>query len=669
MASQFPSSGSPDQEKDRIEALKKKLYSPNQPLQQEKHRHILHPNKAVAPDRWQQKVAGVDGADGSDGSTESASSSVSDLLSEDVAQSYAPLFKKVFLFALVFFLVAASIAAVVFFRGSNVVSPNNINIALRGPVSIPAGEPLAVDVTVTNGNPSELLLADVVVTYPPGARQAKDLSSPLVSERIPVGTLASGQAYTLSIDPVLYGQENSQQDIKVSFEYRIPGSTAIFVKDKDYPIFIGSSPIVVNVSGVKEVIANQDVTFDVDVKSNSTQLIKNLILKAEYPFGFQFENATPDPSPDNATWKIGDMPAGGETHILLKGKLSGQDGEQRVFRFSVGIADQTDPTTINGLISDLSQTVAIKQPFLGVDITLDEDPSSVHVVQGGASIRGQITWQNNLSVPLNDVTLQLKVGGDILNRDNVSADRGFFRSIDNTLIWDKTTVAELASVPPQSGGLLQFTLATADVSVKNNAFYRKPTITLDASVQGSRLSDTNVPEEINSTISKTIKVVSAPRVAARLVRTVGPFINTGPLPPQAEHESTYTVIWTASNSFNTVNGTVVTATLPNYVTWLGKVAPSGVDVTYNAEKHQIVWNIGDLPAGTGYASAGKEVDFQVSILPSVSQADTIPVVLQPVQLTGTDSFTGTTVQYTGQALDTQISTDPSYVFGQEKVTK
>ncbi len=634
---------------DHIDELKSQLYSKNfQPTSY--RRKVLHDQKINTPSDWQNENQGD--------------------LHEDTAETYTPIFKKVLLFALVFFLVAAGIAIAVFVRGTNVVSPNNIDITMQGSVSTPAGEAFPVDIQITNNNPTDLLLSDLVVTYPESTRLASDQVTPLITERIPVGTLPTGKSSHVSIDPVLFGQENSQQNIKVSLEYRIPGSASIFVKNKDYPVFIGTAPISITVDSVKETVSNQDVQFDVHVKSNSTSIVKNVLLKAEYPFGFSFESSNPDPaSPDNTAWNIGDISPGTDRHIIVVGRMTGQDGEERDFHFSLGLADQDNPTAINAIIANLTQPLAIKQPFLGVDILLNDDNSSVFTAQGGDAVRGEVSWQNNLNVPVTDASIKIKLAGKILDTKNILVEQGFFSSSDNTMTWDKTTVPELASIAPHAGGKLQFTLASLQSSVENNAYFRKPSINLDASVSGRRLGDRNVVEDINSTVSKTIRIATAPHITSRAVHTVGPFINTGPIPPVVDQNTTYTIIWTASNSFNTVNGATVSASLPNYVGWLGKVSPAGADVKYDQQKHQVIWNVGTLAAGAGYSSAAPEAYFQVSFLPSVSQLESSPEILGAPTLSGTDSYTSSVVQNVGQALDSTFATDPAYNYGDGRVTK
>jgi zona occludens toxin (predicted ATPase) len=58
--------------------------------------------------------------------------------------------KKLLGFSFVLLIIAIAFAAYVTYSGTNLVSNNNIDINLVGPVTSPAGEELSLDVDVTN---------------------------------------------------------------------------------------------------------------------------------------------------------------------------------------------------------------------------------------------------------------------------------------------------------------------------------------------------------------------------------------------------------------------------------------------------------------------------------------------------------------------------------------
>lgn len=575
--------------------------------------------------------------------------------------------KKILAIVSVFFVLALGFAGYTFYTGSNFVSNNNIDIKLLGPVTSPAGEELSLDVDITNRNTTNLILADLVITYPEGTRNADDRVTNMTQDRIPLGVIEQGRTVRQTIRSVLFGEENSKKNIKVSLEYRIEGSNNIFVKDKQYPIFIGSSPIAVNVESATEVVPEQENEFRITIRSNSSSIIKGLIFKAEYPFGFDFVSAVPSTAGDNTTWILGDIKPGEEREIVLRGRILGGELQERVFRFYTGTEDATDKMAIGTVFVNNSTAITLKKPFLSADISLDGKTDSVYVARAGEGIQGEITWQNNLDVPINDAVIQARITGPMLDKASIEGNQGFYRSVDNTIVWDNSTIKDLAEIKSGDVGRLQFSFAALKPSTENNSTFRRESLKVELSIRAKRLNEDKVPQEVVSNVMRTVKIASDLSLTTRLVRNVGPFVNTGPLPTMPEQASTYTVLVSLKNSYNSVKDVVYTATLPQYVEWLGQTYPTNSPVTYNADKRQISWQVGDLQPGTGFAQSAKEFAFQVSFLPSVGQVGSTPVIITNQRIAGKDNFTGQISEKTVDELDIKIETDPKFRFGDDKV--
>ena len=194
-----------------------------------------------------------------------------------------------------------------------------------------------------------------------------------------------------------------------------------------------------------------------------------------------------------------------------------------------------------------------------------------------------------------------------------------------------------------------------------------PSVDLALSAKANRVSESNVPEEVDSSISKNILISSNVALSGQLVRTTGPFPNTGPIPPRAEQQTTYTVLWTIYNTSSTLDGVQVAAILPPYVKWLGAVSPQSADVSYNSSSGQITWNIGNVSA---YATNGSEqVAFQIGVTPGVDLVGQAPIIVGGASLVARDDFTGAHLTSNIQSMTTRFSTDPAFTDGNETVTQ
>ena len=148
--------------------------------------------------------------------------------------------------------------------------------------------------------------------------------------------MPAGWATSTSFSAIIFGEENVQKEITVTLTYSVKGSSAVFTKEQSYDVLINSSPVAVTVSSFSSVTSGQAFDMTVDVKSNSQNTLKNIVMKAQYPFGYSFASANLPPLSDHATWKIGDIPPGGDRSVIIHGTLQGEDTDTRSFRFSVG---------------------------------------------------------------------------------------------------------------------------------------------------------------------------------------------------------------------------------------------------------------------------------------------------------------------------------------------
>lgn len=579
-------------------------------------------------------------------------------------------YAKILIVSFVFFLGASSFAFYKFYNGLNSVSADNIEVMVMGPISVSGGEKLSLDIKVYNNNKIDLKSASLQVDYPEGARSSEDLKTEFKRSRDIIGDIPRGESASKRVEAILFGEEKSKKEIKVTIEYRIQGSSAIFYKEKTYEVAISDSPVNIELSGLKEVNSNQLTDFTVTVASNSSNPIRNLLLKAEYPLGFVFSSSDESPiNSNNEVWQIGDLFPREKKSVKIYGKLAGQDGEEKVLRFTIGIAGDKDEQAIATPLVTSIATISIKKPFIGIELALDGSSAGDYVSKSGRIIRADVFWKNNLAIPIQDAEILVKFKGDILNKSSVSVDGGFYRSVDNTVIFNKSNNPSLSLISPGQSGNLSFSFGVLNSYSGGEILFKNPSLSLDIIASGKRLQGGNVPQEVLYSATKVVKVVTDTRLNSRAVYSVGPFQNTGSIPPKVDKETTYTVIWTVINTSNKVKNAKVSATLPIYAKWLSKMAPEGENISYNVQNSEIVWELGDIEAGAGIDSHAREVAFQISFLPSVSQIGSSPIILNGAVLTGADEFTSVRIEDARPALDISLKTDPDFKYSDDKVVQ
>jgi hypothetical protein len=516
------------------------------------------------------------------------------------------------------------------------------------------GEDFPMVIGVTNRNTSPLELVDLIVEYPKGA--ASDSSQDTERFRESIGTISAGAVHNESLKIVLFGQQGDIREIKISIEYRIAGSNAIFVKDKLFDVTINSSPISLSMDAPTGISPNQIVTLNVKETLNSTKPLSGMLIKLDYPFGFQFQSAIPAPTYDNDVWDLGELDPGVNHNITITGKMVDVfEGEQKTFHVTSGSQSTTDKSIIGVIFNSVEQTISIQKPFIEAKLYINGLYQSEYASDTMTPISGQIRWVNNLDTKVNDVQISAKITGNALDRRSIDPQQGFYNSIDNSITWNKDFDSKFAEINPGDSGSVSFKflpLSSVD-SISD------PSINIEVSISGKEPLEGNITQAVNSTDSQIIRITSVLGLATKILYYSGPFTNTGPVPPVAEKETTYTVNWSLSNTTNSISNALVTSSLPPWVRFVGPISPSSEDLTYSSDSRQIVWNIGSIPKNVNTFGKSREVSFQVALLPSLSQVGSSPTLINNAVLTGYDDFAKVNIKVNRNFLNTILTNDPN----------
>lgn len=541
--------------------------------------------------------------------------------------------------SLAFFVIAVGIAGLIIFSGSNTVSTKNVDINVTGPTEIGAGSTLSLQVVITNRNAVPMQLTDLIVEFPQGTRSDIDVSRDLPRIRESIGTIQPGASVNRTIRATVFGTAGNDLTVRASAEYRVPSSNAIFVAETKYIAKINQAPAAITVDALKEAVSGQMATFSITLTSNAPQILSDVLLIAEYPPGFSFDSSSPNPASRSSVWSLGDVEPGGKRTITIKGVFTGEDGDSRVLHLTAGTKKANTDDTIVAPLATSELALTVTKPFISVALNLAGDVDDTHTIQRGKEVTGTVTWVNNLPVRVQNVQITLSFDGAILDRASVKAQDGFYSSNNTSILWSKSTDPRLADVAPGDSETLPFSFMTLPLS---SGTFRNPQIKLSVNVEGLRQSETNVPVTVRSSAATDLFVASDLALTSSLSHAGG----TGPIPPKADTETTYTVSWTASNSVNALANVSASAVLPSYVRFINSPA-SGV--SYNASSRVVTWNVGDVAA-----AQAKTASFQIGFTPSLSQVGSLPVLISDQRVYGYDRFVrggveGTALQLTSGA--------------------
>ena len=633
----------------RIEEMKTKLNNKNYEASNERHNSFVYKVNRDVPDSWgEKKNEGFN--------------------FEEKFFKKTSMFKKFFIYSIIFFVLALSYAAYMFFAGGNTVSNDNIDIAILGNTFTAGGEELPLQIEITNKNNSALELADLLVEYPKSS--SADLTGETERLRDSLGTIPSGGIKSDNIKVTLFGEQGSIRPIKISLEYRVEGSNAIFVKEKPYEVTISSAPIDLTMDAPAEASPNQDITLNIKSTLNATKAASQILIRLDYPVGFQFESAMPAPSFGNNVWSLGDLSPGAERDISVVGKmLDVSDGEEKTFHVFSGSQSDSDKSVIGIVFNSLGQTVLIKKAFIEAKLIINGVDQREYAVDSNSIVSGSINWVNNLDTKVTDLEIRAKLSGNALDRKTINADQGYYNSSIDTIIWDKNSESKLAEINPGDSGSVEFSVSPLSLFSAQGGLLLEPTINIDISISAKQPMEGNEIKSLTNSESKIVRVISNIGLSAKALYYSGAFTNTGAIPPKVEKETTYTIVWSLSNTANNISGTQVVATLPSWTRFIGPVSPPSEDLTYNATTRQITWNVGGVPKGTGITGPDRDVSFQIGFTPSLSQVGTMPTLINDATLTGHDDFAKVDVRVNQMSLNTLLRDDPTFVATGAKVVE
>ncbi len=556
--------------------------------------------------------------------------------------------------ALVFFMLASGVAAYLFFSGSRSVSTNNVSITIKGPTTIAGGDTVSLLLSVVNNNPAPIEDANITLTFPAGTRSASNVLTSLTHDTENLGTITAGGRVERTVKVVLFGGQGDVISIPAALQFRTVGSNAIFVKKSSYTLSVVATPLSVSVDAPPETVPGQPYSLTATVRSNATAPLAGVVLRVYYPTGFTPTNTSIKPVGNS--FVIGTLEPGAVSIVKITGTIAGQNGEQRVFRFAVGTTDGTSDSSIAVDYMKQTTTVNITKPFLATSLNINGSSADQAVIAANTRTSVSLAWTNTLDVPITNANITVSLSGASFDPSSVSVVRGQYQSSNKTIVFSRDSDASLGMLAPGAQGVGTFTFsAIPPVQTASSSPSGSPIITISVTVSGQRTGQSNVPEVVTSSVTKTIKVATAMSLDAYALHSTGPFTNTGPVPAVANQTTTYTVVWNASNTTSDIAGGVVSANLPSDVQFIKAVQSANSPIVYDSGEHTITWNIGDLGARSSTQTA-----FQVAVTPSTSQQGAAMQLVAPATLSAFDRFAQVSVSVTSNPVTTDLSRDPSY---------
>ncbi len=517
----------------------------------------------------------------------------------------------------------------------NVVSSSNIDMTLEMTPYVEGGETVPVSFTLFNRNKASLQEASVTLVYKQGIGSQDEQEK--VHEKRDIGIINSSDYKNQSFNVVLYGSEAEKRDLTLKLEYKVAGSNAVFSKVITTSTVLKTPPIAVHVDGPKILSIGQNGTFVITVKNNSATTSLPSVLQMTLPNTFTVVSQEPRANSKGIIWNIPPIASGKYSTTTITGYLNGKEGETTSMKALIG-AEGDNRTSVGVVYSSQTIDIKLRSSPLNFAVDMDTESGTTGSLRYGDRATLVITYANTSDIALQDVSIKLLITGDAPIFKTIDPTSGYYDSTKQTITWDKTILPELGTIPPNSNGT--FRVVIPIVTSGNNS----PKLKIALSGAGS----SQASEDVVATLSKTWIVQGSATINAETKYKNSTLMNTGPIPPEPNKETTYTTHLTVSAQNALVN-TKVSFILPTYVTWKNTTSDSS-KISYDSKTRTVTWSIGDLGA-----EKMTTADINLGVKPSQSHVGQMPSITSGIVLEADEEISHAHLRTTISALNTFLS--------------
>ena len=540
-------------------------------------------------------------------------------------------------YAILFVTAALSIAGFWVWQ-KNVFSTSNVKLEILVPENVTMGQEITYVVKWKNIGEIQLENVTLVFEYPEGSlpSEGEDLRITKAVEDI-----NPGQEVSLRLSARLFGKENEVKEVKASLSYTPRNLSASFRSETTATSVISFVPLSFELDIPSRMEAGQQFDVTLNYFSNSDYPLSDLRIQIDYPEGFTFRSASPPPLGENE-WDVGVLNRAEGGRITIQGVLDGSVQEVKLFEAVLG----SWKSGMFTVMRETTKAVQITKPRLLLTQTVNSSPN--YVVSRGDTLHYEVFFRNPTDRILENLFLVITLDGRAFDLDSIKLDTGRFQRGDNSIIWEAKDVSRLRFLGRGEEGKVEFW-----VNVKDEIETFSP--------QDKELVLKNRVLLSEASVEFELKLSAGIDIEQRGFFQDDVFGNQGTHPISVGQRNTYTIIWQAKNHYNDVQSSRVKAKLSLGVELTGKIFPANSTLTFDSVSREIIWEIGDLPAGTGVFEElpAPFLAFQIAFTPTIIHRGKAAELVGEARITGEDLFVDQLVSSVDEAIDTTLPDDPT----------
>lgn len=540
-------------------------------------------------------------------------------------------------FQVIVALLALAVGAVGFWLWQkNTYSKEILRLEIIAPEDAAMGEEISYVAKYKNNGDVRLERPVLIFEYPAGAVPAQGQDTRITQS---LDDIYPGQERTFSFAARLFGKEGEVKEAKAQLQYTPRNLNALFESETTAATRISHVPLTFELDLPSRMESGQEFSFALNYFSNSEYPLSDLRIKMEYPEGFAFKTASPSPIGESE-WDIGLLNKTEGGRISIAGTLQGEVREAKIFKATLGMWKEGTFT----LLKEATKGVEIASTRLIISQEVNGSPG--FVASPGDTLHYVVSFKNVSEKTLENLFLVVALEGRPFDLASVKPGSGIFQQGDNSIVFESKNVSKLRFLGKGEEGKVEFWVNAKEewetFSPQDKDFVLRDRIILS-----------DATEEFEVKVNSKLEIEQSAFFADEV------FGNQGPMPPQVGVPTTYTVAWQARNLYNDARNAKVRAVLPAQVGLTGSVFPEGAPLTFDPVSREVVWEAGDLSAGTGPFETPPSVAFQVRLVPTASQQGKAAQLIGEARIQADDVFVERTLSATDSPVDTRLPDDSS----------
>jgi hypothetical protein len=544
---------------------------------------------------------------------------------------------------------------------------DRVEIFFEGPKEVDSTQVTKYIIHYKNNNRATLKNAEIQLTYSENFQPIDNVNLKFLSNsssRIFIGDVKPKSEGTAELKGIFYAPKDYPVYLYGSIHFVPSNGTAELSMDGQIGVNITAAPVVLNVTAPEQTVGGYDVTYVIDYENIDVKRVSDAQVRVDFPQGFQFSTAQPMPSEQDSIWYIGNLEANQGGKITIQGQLNGDENENKKITVSLG------------RLGDDGKFVVFNKQEFGTNIVLPVltikqslDGNSDNIVNAGDTINYIISYKNTGSLGLRDAIISAQVKGKILDFSKIKIEKGSYDNKTDLITWKASDIPELANIGSQNEGKVYFSIPIKSTIPVESEADKNFIVSSVAKIDSPDIPISNGKDKIIGSDKLELKLASKVIFNTTAYFNDSKIKNSGPIPMKVGSETTFSVHWLVSSISNDISDAKVVASLPSGVRWTGKIFPANEKISYNERTNELVWDAGDIKAGSGAIKAQREIVFQVGVTPQANQVGEPLLLVNQSTFTAKDSFVSKDITLQNDKKDTELYEDSEIGNAKGKVTQ